>query len=84
MNQTTCRAPCCSISRCASSSSAGTAARFIAFLKRLLHNQARPIFLIVDRHSSHRAKMVQEFVAATDGRLELFFLPAYSPELNPR
>ena len=49
----------------------------------LLHNQTRPIFLIVDQHSSHRAKVVQEFVASTDGRLELFFLPPYSPELNP-
>ena len=53
------------------------------FRKRLLHNQTRPIFLIVDQHSSHRAKVVQEFVASTDGRLELFFLPPYSPELNP-
>ena len=52
-----------------------TAVRFIEFLKRLLHNQTRPIFLIVDQHSSHRAKVVQEFVASTDGRLELFFLP---------
>ena len=60
-----------------------TAVRFIEFLKRLLHNQTRPIFLIVDQHSSHRAKVVQEFVASTDGRLELFFLPPYSPELNP-
>ena len=60
-----------------------TALRFIAFLKRLLHNQTRPIFLIVDQHSSHRAKAVQEFVASTDGHLELFFLPPYSPELNP-
>ena len=55
----------------------------IAFLKRLLHNQTQPIFLIVDQHSSHRAKAVQEFVASTDGHLELFFLPPYSPELNP-
>ena len=60
-----------------------TAVRFIVFLKRLLHNQTRPIFLIVDRHSAHRSKLVEEFVAATDGRLELFFLPPYSPELNP-
>ena len=59
-----------------------TAVRFIAFLKRLLHNQTQPIFLIVDQHSSHRAKAVQEFVAS-DGHLELFFLPPYSPELNP-
>ena len=60
-----------------------TALRFIGFLKRLLHNQTRPIFLIVDQHSSHRAKAVQAFVDSTDGRLELFFLPPYSPELNP-
>ena len=60
-----------------------TAVRFITFLKRLLHNQTQPIFLIVDQHSSHRAKVVQEFVGSTDGRLELFFLPPYSPELNP-
>ena len=60
-----------------------TAVRFITFLKRLLHNQTQPIFVIVDRHSSHRAKVVQEFVASTNGRLELFFLPPYSPELNP-
>ena len=49
----------------------------------MLHNQTQPIFLILDQHSSHRAKVVQEFVASTDGRLELFFLPPYSPELNP-
>ena len=60
-----------------------TAVRFITFLKRLLHNQTQPIFIIVDQHSSHRAKVVQEFVGSTDGRLELFFLPPYSPELNP-
>ncbi|HUO37357.1 MAG TPA: transposase [Mycobacterium sp.] len=35
------------------------------------------------RHPSHRAKTVAAFVAATDGRLRLFFLPGYAPELNP-
>ncbi len=33
-----------------------TAVRFITFLKRLLHNQTQPIFLIVDQHSSHRVR----------------------------
>jgi len=56
---------------------------FIEFLRRLLHNADHPIFLIVDGHPSHRAKRVSEFVAATSGRLRLFFLPGYSPELNP-
>ena len=61
-----------------------TAVRFITFLKRLLHNQTQPIFLIVDQHSSHRAKVVQEFVGSTDGRLDLFwvrlfFIEDFSP-----
>jgi transposase len=42
-----------------------------------------PIFLIVDGHPSHRAKRVKEFVESTKGQLRLYFLPPYSPELNP-
>jgi transposase len=56
---------------------------FITFLKRLIHNAERPIFLIVDGHPSHKAKMVARFVESLNGRLRLFFLPPYSPELNP-
>jgi transposase len=59
------------------------AEKFIEFLKRLLHNAPRPVFLIVDRHPSHRAKKVLAFVRSTKGRLRLFFLPPYAPELNP-
>lgn len=56
---------------------------FIEFCKRLLNDAPGPVFLIVDGHPSHRAKAVAEFVAGTDGRLRLFFLPGYSPQLNP-
>jgi len=59
------------------------AGKFIEFLKRLLHNAERPVFLIVDGHPSHRARKVLEFVRKTKGKLRLFFLPPYSPELNP-
>jgi transposase len=59
------------------------AEKFIEFLKRLIHNASRPVFLIVDRHPSHRAKKVLAFVRATEGRLRLFFLPPYAPDLNP-
>lgn len=59
------------------------AAAFVAFLKRLLHGARRPIFLIVDGHPAHKARLVERFVAATKGQLSLYFLPAYSPELNP-
>lgn len=56
---------------------------FIDFLRRLLHGAEAPIFLIVDGHPSHRAKMVKEFLSRLNNRLRLFFLPPYSPELNP-
>ena len=56
---------------------------FIEFLKRLLHGAARPMFLIVDGHPAHKAKSAQRFVDSTAGRLRLFYLPPYSPELNP-
>ena len=59
------------------------AEKFIEFLKRLIHNTSRPVFLIVDRHPSHRAKKVLAFVRSTEGRLRLFFLPPYAPDLNP-
>ncbi len=60
-----------------------TAAVFIEFLKRLLVNATTPIFVIVDGHPTHRAKSVARFVAASAGKLALFLLPPYSPELNP-
>ena len=52
-------------------------------VRRLLRDQPGPVYLIVDGHPAHRARATTEFVAGTDGRLKLFFLPAYSPELNP-
>jgi transposase len=60
-----------------------TSAAFIDFCKRLLHDAAGPVFLVVDGHPTHRSRQVKEFVASTEGRLRLFCLPGYSPELNP-
>lgn len=56
---------------------------FVQFLKRFLRNRRRPVFLVVDGHPSHRAKIVAKFIQATEGRLELHFLPPYAPDLNP-
>ncbi|GHE34379.1 hypothetical protein GCM10017673_41450 [Streptosporangium violaceochromogenes] len=56
---------------------------FIGFCKRLLADANRPVFLIVDNSRVHRAKKVKRFVEDSQGRLSLFFLPPYSPELNP-
>jgi transposase len=57
--------------------------KFIEFCKQLMSDTDQKIFLIVDGSSVHRAKEVTEFVERTEGRLRLFFLPPYSPELNP-
>src|SRR3972149_1901446 len=59
------------------------AAQFIEFIKRLLHGAQRMIFLIVDGHPAHKAKCVTRLVKSLKDRFRLFFLPPYSPELNP-
>jgi len=56
---------------------------FIDFLKRMIQSTDRKVFLIVDGHPSHKAKRVGKFLETVPDRLELFFLPPYSPELNP-
>ena len=57
---------------------------FIDFLKRMLQSTDRKVFLIVDGHPTHKAKKVNKFVESVADRLELFFLPPYSPELINR
>ncbi len=61
------------------------ATRFIEFVKRLVHGSDRKIFLIVDGHPSHKARKVTDFIESKPmkKRFRLFFLPPYSPELNP-
>lgn len=56
---------------------------FIGFLQRLCKDVDRPVFVIVDGHPVHRSRKVREYVEDTKGGLRLFFLPGYSPELNP-
>ena len=56
---------------------------FVEFLKRLMTGSKKKIFLIVDGYPAHRSKKTKAFIAEQEGRLELFYLPPYSPELNP-
>lgn len=53
------------------------------FLKRLMHNLNTPVFLIWDGHPTHRAVKVRKCIESFNGKLKVFFLPSYSPELNP-
>src|SRR5271168_5367370 len=60
-----------------------SAGLFIDFLRRLITNYPRKIFLVVDGLPAHKAKSVRQFLAGVKDRIRLFFLPPYSPEINP-
>jgi len=56
---------------------------FVAMLQLIMRHRRRPLFLILDSLPAHKAKVVLDYVEATKGKLKLFFLPGYAPELNP-
>ena len=60
-----------------------TAKTFKEFLTRLMVGATQPVFVIVDGHPVHKSKLVRDYVATLEGRLKLFYLPPYSPQLNP-
>ena len=59
------------------------ASRFVGFLKDFRRGRKAKVYLVVDGHPSHRAKLVSKYVQGTRGMLELHFLPPYAPDLNP-
>lgn len=58
---------------------------FIYFLSWLLYESSilKKKVLILDNATSHKSAKVNEYVAEHQDRLELVFLPPYSPDLNP-
>lgn len=56
---------------------------FIKFMGRLLKDAGRKVFLIVDNLRTHHSKPVKEWLHAHRDEIEVFYLPSYSPELNP-
>lgn len=56
---------------------------FLDFCMMLVADAGRPVFLIVDNSQVHRAKILKAHAAQSNGMLTLFFLPPYSPDLNP-
>lgn len=60
-----------------------TSDTFIDFVKRLIRQADRKVFLIVDRHRAHRSKKVNDWLKSNQKAIRLFYLPSYCPELNP-
>lgn len=56
---------------------------FVAMLALLMRRRRKPLFLVLDSLPAHKAKAVGDYVASTQGKLELHFLPGYAPDLNP-
>ena len=59
------------------------AVAFLEFLKKtLIHYPSGKIVMILDNARIHHAKLLHPFLEENKDRLELVFLPRYSPELN--
>jgi transposase len=56
---------------------------FKTFLSRLMRSCPACVFLIVDNLRVHHAKVLQPWLEKKRMRLRLFYLPSYSPDLNP-
>ncbi len=59
------------------------AQRFVIFLKRLIKGANRKLFIILDNLKVHHGKIVKKWVEENKNKIALFYLPSYSPELNP-
>ena len=57
--------------------------KLIEFLASLIKDAGRKVFLILDNLRVHHSKLVKAWVADRSDQIELFYLPSYSPQLNP-
>lgn len=57
--------------------------KLIEFLQALIKDAEKKVFLILDNLRVHHSKVVKTWVAERMDQIELFYLPSYSPQLNP-
>ena len=55
----------------------------IGFLERLTRHERRKLFLILDNLRVHHSQLVKQWLKANADKIEVFYLPSYSPELHP-
>lgn len=56
---------------------------FVVLLEQMMHRRKKPVHLVLDGLPAHKKVTVGNYVASTNGRLTLHFLPGYAPDLNP-
>jgi len=59
------------------------AERFVELLAKMMRYRRKPIHLVLDGLPAHKTALVKKYVASTEHRLTLHFLPGYAPDLNP-
>lgn len=57
--------------------------KLIEFLASLIKDTQSKVFLILDNLRVHHSKPVKAWLADRKDEIEVFYLPSYSPELNP-
>jgi transposase len=55
----------------------------ILFMTQLIKNKTRKVYLILDNLRVHHSKVVKNWLDGKESKIELFYLPSYSPEKNP-
>jgi len=60
-----------------------TQQRLIEFMERLISDSTRKVFFIVDNLKVHHGKLVKAWLLEHKNEIEIFYIPPYSPELNP-
>lgn len=56
---------------------------FVLLLRKLMRGRRKPVHLILDSLPAHKTAAVRDYIASTNGRVMLHFLPGYAPDLNP-
>lgn len=57
--------------------------KYILFLARVIKSSDKKVFFIADNLPVHHGKKVKAWAEERKDEIELFFIPSYSPELNP-
>lgn len=57
---------------------------FKTFLQQMIKYSRQKIYFVTDGHPAHKTKSLKEWLALNKKHIEVFFLPPYSPELNPQ
>ena len=57
--------------------------KLIDFMRRLVKDTTRKVFLILDNLRTHHSKIVRAWLEKHKEEIEVFFLPPYAPEYNP-